>query len=255
LQIQRGRHGEEHPSTLASYNNLAGILQDVGPTAEGLTLMLHVEKVTRKRLGPARFMTQRSATVLRQAMIANGDYKQATEVMMLCVEECLEYFGELHSLTLDARLGLGTAADYSSDLELAEDQLLTGLDGLEQTLGEDSDRALATRNNLAMMLQAARRMDDAEELLRINLEIWPELGGKQSPGTLRAMHNLGFEHPETLASAINAARLLRYDGELEQAIAMLEEILVQLPGSYWADSAYIEQCRVNLAEMRKALAQ
>jgi serine/threonine protein kinase len=274
-------HGEDSPDTLAAGNNLAGILLNLGRGGEGLALMEKVQAKSRETLGPARYQTQRQAIVLGNVMMGAQDFKRARIWFRKAVDECTEHFGELHALTLQARLGLGTAAYYDKDMQTAEVELRRGLEAQEKTLGIENPNTVSTRNNLGMMLQADGQLKEAEKLLRVNLEIRRERDGDESPGTLIAIHNVGFllmedgrldearplihegldgrrklftiQYPETLYSAMAAARLHLLSGEHASAIALWEEILVHGPKCFGEDSPHLQYCKDNIKVARAAM--
>ncbi len=273
--------GAGHTDTLSAGNNLAGILLNLGRASEGLELMEQVHAMSRKVQGPGRFATQRQAIVLGNVRMGSGDFKGARVVLKLAVDECLEHFGELHALTLQARQGLGTAAYYDKDLEVAERELRSCIEAQVRTVGSEDENTISVRNNLGMMLQKAGKLEEAEELLRVNLEIRRRKHGNHNPGTLGAINNMGFlllesnrleeagpliaealkgrrevltgMHPSTLHTVMNAARHKILTGHPKEAIALWQEVVDNGPKVFGPDSPHMGTCQERIEEARAGM--
>ena len=90
-------------------------------------------------------------------------------------------------------------------------QLRRELEGREQQLGEDHPETLAAVRNLALLLEAQGKFDEAEPLFRRALD-----GLEQQ---------LGADHQETLASVTNLALLLQAQGKFDEAEPLLRRAL------------------------------
>ena len=108
-----------------------------------------------------------------------------------------------HALWHAAELGDPQAALSLSD----------AVDLLDETLGPDNPRTLASRNSLAHAYWSAGRVDEAIGLFERTLADRERV--------------LGADHPDTLASRGNLALAYQDAGRLEQAINLLERTLTE----------------------------
>ena len=170
-----------------------------------------------------------------------------------------------HALWHAAELGSPQAAVSLSD----------AVDLLDETLGPDHPRTLASRNNFANAYRSAGRLDEAIDLYERTLADSERVLRADHPNTLvsrgglagayesagrldeaiplyeqnltEALRVLGPDHPDTLASRGNLANAHRSAGRLKQAIPLFERTLVDIERVLGPDHLHTLASRNNLA--------
>lgn len=91
---------------------------------------------------------------------------------------------------------------------------------------------MGPRNSLTMTLQKGGRIEEADELLQLNLELNLKLRGDGDGGALTALGNLGF--------------LMLQDGRAEEAFDLNDEALRLGPAALGEDSSQLGFARKRL---------
>ena len=135
------------------------------------------------------------------------------------VEQLRAAAGQDHSKTLFSHPrtahALAHALQYAAELgdPQAALSLADAVDLLDETLGPDQPRTLASRNNLASAYLSAGRINEAIPLFEQNLADRERV--------------LGADHPDTLTSRNDLAGAYWSAGRLEQAIDLFEQNLAE----------------------------
>lgn len=271
--------GPGHPDALTARKNYASLLLELARSDEAYDLLEAVHLDCNEHLGEQHRMTADYANSFGQALMATGQFERARDVFERSLESCRRNHGDADPLTLAAHFGLGTAGYFLKDLELAERELGQALAGFEDSLSPNDPRITTTRNNLAMLMQNAGRLDEAEVLLRANLEQRRADSTGINPSLLKSLNNLGYVliqlermpdarplleeavegsreilpvgHPSTLRSMLNLSTVYHALGELEAAIELLEEAAELAAGDPERNAVVLETAAERLGTLRE----
>ena len=242
--------GPDHPSTLASRNNLAGAYQDVGRLDEAIALFEQNLEDSTRILGPHRPDTLTSRNNLAYVYRDAGRLQDAIALYEQNLEDHTRILGPHRPDTLTSRNNLAYAYKAASRLDEAIALYEQNLEDHTRILGPHHPSTLTTRNNLAGAYRAASRLDEAIALYEQNLEDRTHILGPHHPSTLTSRHNLacayldagrlqdaialyeqnledrthilGPHHPDTLTSRHNLAEAYRAAGRFEDADKLFE---------------------------------
>ena len=245
--------GPDHPSTLASRNNLAGAYRDAGRLDEAIALFEQTLEDSTHILGPHHPHTLITRSNLAGAYQDAGRLDKAIALYERTLEDHTRVLGPDHPDTLLSRNNLAYAYRDAGRLDDAIALYERTLKDLTRVLGPDHPDTLPSRNNLACAYQAAGRLDDAIALHEQNLEDRTRVLGPDHPDTLASRNNLacaywhagrldeaiplleqtlkdfenllGPDHPDTLTTRDNLAIAYRTAGRLDEAITLLEQTL------------------------------
>ncbi len=204
--------GPDHPDTLISRNNLAGVLPGRRPHSSRPSRCTRRRSSCRSRSSAPTTPTRSpAATTSPSAYQAAGRTAEAIALHEATLKACETKLGPDHPDTLTSRNNLAVAYRAAGRTAEAIELHEATLKLCESKLGPDHPDTLASRNNLAMAYQAAGRTAEAIEL---------------NEATLRACESkLGPDHPDTLTSRNNLAMAYRAAGRTAEAIALLEATL------------------------------
>ena len=245
--------GPDHPSTLASRNNLANAYRDAGRLDEAIALHKQTLEDRARILGPHHPDTLISHHNLAGAYQDAGRLDEAIALFEQTLEDSTHTLGPHHPYTLTTRNSLASAYQDAGRLNDAIALHKQNLEDRARILGPDHRDTLASRNNLASAYQDAGRLNDAIALYEQTLEDSTRILGPHHPHTLTSRHNLagayrdagrldeaialyeqtledstrilGPHHPHTLTSRNNLAGAYRDAGRLDEAIALYEQTL------------------------------
>ena len=245
--------GPDHPSTLASRNNLANAYRDAGRLDEAIALHKQTLEDRARILGPHHPDTLISHHNLAGAYQDAGRLDEAIALFEQTLEDSTHTLGPHHPHTLTTRNNLASAYQDAGRLNDAIALHEQNLKDRTRILGPHHPDTLISRNNLASAYQDAGRLNDAIALYEQNLEDSTRILGPHHPHTLTSRHNLagayrdagrldeaialyeqtledstrilGPHHPHTLTSRNNLAGAYRDAGRLDEAIALYEQTL------------------------------
>ena len=203
--------GPDHPSTLASRNNLAGAYRDAGRLDEAIALYEQILEDRTRILGPHHPNTLTSRNNLAGAYRDAGRLDDAIPLYEQILEDSTRILGPDHPDTLISRNNLASAYQDAGRLDDAIALFEQTLQDSTRVLGPEHPDTLLSRNNLAYTYQAAGRLDEAIALYEQTLEDRTRI--------------LGPEHPDTLLSRNNLAYTYQDAGRLDEAIALYEQTL------------------------------
>ena len=245
--------GPEHPSTLASINNLALVLSHQGKYEEAEAMHRQALKDKEKVLGPEHPDTLTSINNLGNVLDSQGKYEEAEAMYRQALEGYQKVLGPEHPDTLASINNLGSVLSSQGKYEEAEAMHRQALKDKEKVLGPEHPDTLTSINNLGNVLDSQGKYEEAEAMYRQALEGYQKVLGPEHPDTLTSVSNLGNvldrqgkyeeaeamhrrdlegsekvlgpEHPDTLASINNLGSVLSSQGKYEEAEAMHRQAL------------------------------
>ena len=200
--------GPDHPSTLASRNNLAGAYCDAGRLDEAITLYEQTLDDRTRTLGPHHPHTLLSRNNLAIAYQTAGRLDDAITLHEQNLKDRTRTLGPHHPDTLSSRNNLATAYQEAGRLDDAIPLYEQNRKDRTRTLGPHHPDTLASRDNLASAYQEAGRLDDAIPLYEQTLTNLTRV--------------LGPHHPHTLTARNNLADAYRAAGRIEDAEKLFE---------------------------------
>ena len=205
--------GPDHPSTLASRNNLAGAYRDAGRLDEAIALYEQNLNDRTRILGPHHPDTLASRNNLAGAYQDAGRLDEAIALYEQNLNDRTRIQGPHHPDTLTTRNNLAYAYQDAGRLDEAialYEQTLTDRTRIQ---GPHHPDTLTSHHNLASAYDNAGRLDEAIALYEQTLEDRTRI--------------LGPDHPDTLISRHNLASAYRAAGRAEEA----EKLFETPPGS------------------------
>ena len=253
VQLAQSLLGQEHPKTLTSMNNLAGIIRDQGELARARQLQERVLAVQRRTRGGKHPETLRSMNNLAMTLRAQGELAGARKLQERVLERVRRVEGEEHPHTLTAMSNLAATLIEQHDLAGARKLAERVLELRRRVGGEEHPHTLTAMHNLAQMLYEQGELVGARKLAERVLEARRRVEGEEHPHTLTAMNNLaatlseqhdlagareleeraleicrrtlGEAHPHTLATMNNLATTLSKQDDLAGARELQERVL------------------------------
>jgi tetratricopeptide (TPR) repeat protein len=253
LEVREKVLGHEHPSTLASMNNLAGVLDSQGKYEEAEAMHRQTLATKEKVLGREHPSTLTSMNNLAGVLDRQGKYEEAEAMHRQELAICEKVLGREHPSTLMSMNNLATVLNSQGKYDEAEAMNRQTLATREKVLGREHPDTLASMNNLAGVLDSQGKYEEAEAMHRQTLAMREEVLGREHPDTLMSMNNLasvldsqgkheeaeamhrqtlatrekvlGHEHPDTLTSMSNLATVLDRQGKYDEAEAMHRQTL------------------------------
>jgi hypothetical protein len=203
--------GQEHPSTLASMNNLALTLTRQGDYGSARTLHEEELGVCRRVLGEEHPDTLASMNNLARILVEQGDLVGGRALQEQTLARCRHVLGEEHPGTLTSMSNLAHAlsrqGEYAGARKLQEQVRAIH----SRKLGEEHPDTLRSINNLALTLADQGDHARARELHQQVLAICRRV--------------LGEEHPDTLSSLNNVALAMAAHGDFVGARTLQEQAL------------------------------
>jgi Flp pilus assembly protein TadD/nucleoside phosphorylase len=245
LELQVKVLGAEHPSILASMNNLALVLRSQGRYEEAETIHRQTLELTTKVLGAEHPSTLASMNNLALVFGSQWKYEHAETIHRQSLELKTKVLGAEHPDTLASINNLALILRSQGKYEEAETMHRQELQLMTKVLGAEHPSTLASMNNLAALLDSQGKYVEAETMHRQELQLMTMVLGADHPSTLGSMNNLaavlgsrgkyeeaetihrqtlelktkvlGAEHPDTFASMNNLAVALYSQGKYEEA--------------------------------------
>jgi tetratricopeptide (TPR) repeat protein len=228
--------GINHPETLMTLNNYAGILNDKGDLDGSIDAYRRAYLTKLDVLGKHHPSTLVSLSNLVMRTREKGDLIEAEAYGREVLDGYEMNFGPDHALSLDACLGLASVLEKQENYVEAEALYRRRLVGVERSDGLDSPVTLQTCFLLADVLEQKGSLDEAETLFRRILATYERINGPEHSLTLGACYDLavflakkeyfdeaealfrrelaglerdkGADHPSTLQTCYNLARIL-----------------------------------------------
>jgi Tfp pilus assembly protein PilF len=227
--------GEEHPDVATSLNNLAGLLYTQGKYDEALIYANQSLDINKRVLGNEHPSTLRSIALVASILKTKGDYAAAEPFMRQVISGRTRILGSEHpdvATSLNNLAGLlQTQGKYNEAEPLYQQSLAiwrkvcaihlaaSSRDHSCKVLGEEHPNVATSLNNLAALLEAQGKYDEAEPLYQQSLAIMRKVCAIHLTASSRdhSCKVLGEEHPHVAASLNNLAVLLHSAGRSEEA--------------------------------------
>lgn len=219
--------GEGHPDTLASMNNLAGVLQEQGDLSAARDLHQRVTMATKRLLGEDHPNTLASQNNFALVLHDMGDLRGAQELHEQVLATRRRLLGDDHPAVLTSQNNLATVIQDQGDLAGAQRLYEEVLQARRRRLGYDHPDVLASMNNLASVLQDKGQLKAAERLYEEILAARRRV--------------LGEEHPDTLTSMNNLLALHRRRGDTRSAAALRQRTFSAVASERTAEGSVLAQ--------------
>ncbi|MEV4398781.1 tetratricopeptide repeat protein [Nonomuraea sp. NPDC049607] len=266
--------GADHPSTLASRNNLAGIYRVAGDLGRAIPLSEAALADCERMLGADHPDTLTFRSNLAGTYRAAGRLGRAIQLYEAALAGRERALGADHPSTLNIRNDLAHAYQAAGDLGRAIPLHKSTLADRERIQGADHPDTLISRNNLATAYQEAGDLPRAIPLYEATVADQERVLGGDHPNTLtcrsilatayrqagdprRAIplyeatvadqeRVLGGDHPHTLASRNDLAAAYHAAGDLHRAIPLYEATLADCEEVLGAEHPLTRAVRGNL---------
>ncbi|MEM8930798.1 MAG: tetratricopeptide repeat protein, partial [Acidobacteriota bacterium] len=202
---------------------------------------------------------------LAQVHLARGEPERAAAIFERTLAERRQRFGPRHVLVADSAANLGAVRFYLDEIEPAIASTRSAADIWSERLGPDHSRTITGLGNLAGMLSAAERLDEAEALLVDVLERLRRSGRDRHPLAASYRLNLANVHIERgaqtvalplIEDALAIRRALYPEGhaEIGRALDSLGSVYSNLgyPSCEGDSGRSIEACRMALDAFEEA---
>nr|VFK39751.1 MAG: Tetratricopeptide (TPR) repeat [Candidatus Kentron sp. TC] len=249
LAFGETRLGPEHPGTLTSLNNLAGLYLVQGRYGGAEPLFRSALGSQERVLGPEHPSTLMSLNNLASLYQGQGRHGEAEPLYQRVLATQERVLGAEHPHALASLNNLAELYRAQGRYQEAEPLYQRALATQERVLGKEHPDTLGSLNNLALLYDAQGRHGEAEPLYRRALEARERVLGKEHPNTLTSVNNLaglyesqghyqeaeplyqralaarervlGATHPDTLATRLNLAGLHIERGAIPKAVESL----------------------------------
>jgi tetratricopeptide (TPR) repeat protein len=182
--------GKEHPDTLRSMNNLAGLLYRQGKYKEAEKMNRQTLELTETVLGKNHPNTLISMSNLAVVLDRQGKYEEAEKMNRQTLELRETVLGKEHLKTLASMNNLAGVLDRQGKYEEAEKINRQTLELTETVLGKNHPNTLISMNNLTWVLDRQSKYGEAEKINRQTLKLRETVLGKEHPDTLISMSKL-----------------------------------------------------------------
>ena len=156
--------GPDHPSTLASRNNLAGAYRDAGRLDDAIPLYEQILEDSTRILGPDHPDTLISRNNLASAYQDAGRLDDAIALFEQTLQDSTRVLGPEHPDTLLSRNNLAYTYQDAGRLDEAIALYEQTLEDRTRILGPHHPNTLTSRNNLASAYLAVGRSEEARKL-------------------------------------------------------------------------------------------
>jgi serine/threonine protein kinase/Tfp pilus assembly protein PilF len=269
--------GVDHPDTLPSKNNLAGLYQKQGQYTKAEPLFKEVLQVATVKLGVDHPYTLTSKNNLALSYLYQGQYAKAQLLFKEVLESRTAKLGADHPDTLTSKSNLAGLYLHQRQYTKAEPLLKEVLEGHTAKLGADHPNTLLSKSNLAGLYQKQGQYTKAEPLFKEVLEGQTAKLGADHPDTLLSKNNLamqylhqdqyakakplfkevlqvqtaklGADHPNTLTTKNNLAGLYMDQGQYTMAEPLFKEVLESRTAKLGTDHPNILLSKNNLATL------
>ena len=216
LSLRQRGLGEDHPDTLISKNNLAGVLRQQGRLDEAEFLEECIVEARERLLGPEHLDTLAARANLAATLAQQGRTAAALGMQDNVLDAYLRLLGSEHLLTLSCRAARADLLFQRGDTEharVAQEQVLAAR---KRLLGAEHVDTLRSKTALAETLVRLRELDAARTLFDTVLQAQIRRLGPDHPDTRKAREHLADVQVQ-LGGQLNEAALVP---ELHQDAAM-----------------------------------
>ena len=211
LTIRRAVLGNDHPSTLASINNMGLVLVSQGKLNEAEQYHREGLESSRRILGNEDPGTLLSINNFGTLLHRQGKLDEAEPYYREALASSRRILGDEDPDTLRMISNMGALLRSQGKLDEAELFTHEALENCRRVFGDEHLVTLGAMNDLGYLLRSQGKLDEAEPYSREALEV--------------ARNVLGDEHPATLTMISNLGSLLRSQGKPDEAELYTREAL------------------------------
>jgi len=190
--VSERRLGAEHPDTLNTFNNLAGLYHSQDRYDEAEPLYLRTLEVRERTLGEEHPSTLISVNNLALLYASQKRHVEAEALYIRDLKASERTLGSDHPSTLISVNNLALLYKSQGQYEEAEPLYLRNLEASERRLGSDHPSTLISVNNLARLYAIQGRYDEAEPLYLRTLKARERMFGEEHPSTLVTINHLAI---------------------------------------------------------------
>lgn len=213
--------GRDHSDTLTTAQALGVVLTGLGRPAEAQALHQDVSERRARALGSKHKDTLISRNKTADALRSSGRFEEAAAMFRELVDDADHAYGAGSKEAVISRNNLAATVFQLGRAEEAA-ALFRAVLAATADNPEQEDLAAATRNNLATVLFQLEEYREAGQLLRDSVT--------------ERVRMLGPDHPDTIQSVANLARVLAVDGNRAEAARLTRRCLShyerRLPSSH-----------------------
>lgn len=202
--------GRDHPDTLTVAHALGIVLTNLGRPAEALALHEDVTERRARTLGADDEDTMISRHNTADTLRANGRFEEAAALFRELIDDTDRAFGATSKRAATVRNNLAATEFQLGHAEEAAELFRAVLDAVADK-PDEKDFAAGVRSNLATVLFGLEEYQEAGELLRDSVA--------------EREHLLGADHPDTIQSVANLARVLAVEGNRAEAARLTRRCL------------------------------
>ncbi|RMZ84471.1 hypothetical protein DV738_g741, partial [Chaetothyriales sp. CBS 135597] len=204
-------HGEEHPDTINTMNNLALTLCYQGQLEEAAEIQKKVLEKEQQILGDEHPDIITTMSNLAVILHHQGQLEEAAEIQKKVLEKEQQILGDEHPDTITAMSNLAATLHEQGQLEEAAKIQKKVVKKRQQILGDEHPDTITAMNNLAPILHDQGQLEEAAEIQKKVLE--------------KEQQILGDEHPDIITTMSNLAVILHHQGQLEEAAEIQKKVL------------------------------
>jgi tetratricopeptide (TPR) repeat protein len=235
IDAGKSSFGVRHVAVANSMNNLANVLQEIGPGVEAEHLLREALSIQIEVLGTKHPSYARTLTSLSALLHDQGRLDEAESLLRDAIALGERTIGRTHP-DVSMRIGnLATLLRSRGQLAQAEELYRESIHSGETSLGRGHPQVLIRLSSLALVLQAEGRLKEAEGLYLEAIE-----SGEKS---------LGPDHPHLAICLQNLANLLRDAGRTTEAERLYVRALTIFEERIGEDHINTARVRSNFAKL------
>jgi tetratricopeptide (TPR) repeat protein len=255
VELRTIHQGADHADTLTSRNVLAGVLFDLGLTAQSEEMYQDILVKRMDKLSPDHPDTLTSMHNLAFVYIDQGRYEQAEPLLQEVLRKRTTQLGATNPETLGTRLNLAWLFNMKGERDKSVAEFIDIAAVYRTIHGTDHPGFLGARNNLGLVYTIQGKHAEAETIFRELIEKWTTLKGPTHPNTLGCKMRLaqtymarrqydrgvpilaevhqemkarhGADHRDTWAMVDELSTAYVLAGQPEKAVPLLEKLLAK----------------------------
>ncbi|MFC1813781.1 tetratricopeptide repeat protein [Thermodesulfobacteriota bacterium] len=235
LMIRREIHGDDHPETAPSHNNLGLIYMSMGNYVKAESHYKRALEIDEEKLGPEHPVTATNMSNLGNLYRSMGDYKMAEPLLERALAVRKKVQGPDHLDTAVELNNLALLYFAQGKYAQAEPLFQRSLKICKDVLGLNHDRTCTILDNLGQLYQKTGEYEKAEPLLKQALEIGTKGRGPNHPKNAGTLNSLGL--------------LYESMGDYDKANALYKLSLKILQNNHKEDHPYLALALNNLARI------
>ena len=240
VRADREELGDEHPHTMINMSRLAHTLGLQGKKAEAELIDRELLRAHTETLGPDHPTTREAVCRLKKdewRALADQSKKEPNAVKKAALqkewlrvtrevlEDCKQFFGEDHEITLNATADVASAMKNGGNAEEAVPILRRVLAAHTRAFGDGHRATFDTSAQLADALSALGQFDEAESILVRTVEASTRVLGLGHPRGAVYIKWLYDVRMERLTEAHNGAVDMTEGGKAAQAVPIFREVI------------------------------